>query len=76
MDLRKQSSQVIRGHQRSEIVPAVDCHYIRICLLQGRAKCSPAFTDARVPVCCLREERNIVVSRRRVRCAPRVICLG
>ena len=27
-ELRKQFSQAIRGHQRSEIVPDVDCHYM------------------------------------------------
>src|SRR5205809_8072671 len=65
-----------RGSQRSEIVPAVNCHYVRVCLLQRPAKLFSTLAAAGVAVCGFRKERNLVIARRITRCAPCVIALG
>ena len=65
-----------RGSQRSEIVPAVNCHYVRVCLFQRPAKGFPASAASRILVCCFRKERNLVIARRSLRCTPCVISLG
>src|SRR5438093_5437226 len=44
-----------RGSQRSKIVPAVNCHYVRVCLLQCPTKGFPASAASRILVCCFRE---------------------
>src|SRR6266480_2994936 len=66
----------IRGNERSEIIPAVDRHHIRIRLLQSRPERTPKPGAARKVICCFREERNFVIPRRRSRGAPRVIAFG
>src|SRR5881409_160330 len=53
-----------RGSQRSEIVPAVNCDYVRVCLLQRPPKRWAKFGLSGVMVCRFRKERNLVIARR------------
>src|SRR5439155_6713806 len=59
-----------RGSQRSEIVPAVNCHYVRVCLLQRPAKRFPTLAAAGVVVCCFREQGESGVPCRSFRRTP------
>src|SRR6476620_8569867 len=52
----------IRGNERSEIIPAIDCDHIRIRLLQSRRERSLKLGLLRVLLCCFRKERNSVVA--------------
>src|SRR5262249_46262902 len=62
--------------ERSEIIPAVDRDYIRICLLQRRPKRPPKFGFLGILVCCFGAQRNFFVTRKSLRRAPRVLRLG
>src|SRR5207247_6440581 len=44
-----------RGSQRSEIVPAVNCDYVRVCLLQRGPKRSVKLSPSGILVCRFRE---------------------
>jgi hypothetical protein len=44
-----------RGSQRSKIVPAVNCYYVRVCLLQRGPKRSVKLSPSGVLVCRFRE---------------------